>query len=218
MVGIERLNNEENIIFDHEYDELTKVFSDQREIWDIFQRHRASVFHSCEVAKKEFKGDFWGIDAQTGFGWSLIRPEFLRRRTTDTGVTRTEWDQFPAVPGWADWIVGAAAGQPIQINEDCMLVLLAHGNYSPSVKSYAAKYQIGNHIYPIWYFEWGQRLLGSSGLKVWEFPKTMVVTPRTNMYVRLKYSATGLDIPLIHGIAFAEASYLQTETPTLQAP
>jgi len=58
----------------------------------------------------------------------------------------------------------------------------------------------------------------TDSLQVWEFPSPFIIMPRNYFYFRLKYTTTGEDIAGILGITFAKASYIQTETPTLQSP
>lgn len=213
-VPTEPLRPEEEKIFEAEFPRLTAAFTSERRVIEIFQNNKAFLHEACMIAKKEFKTDFRGINASSGFGWQLIRPEHLLRLTTDTGVANTEWTRTVAARGWTDWIGTAAAFN--QIDEDAMVVMLAQMNFSTSPKSFAAVYRLANVVYPVWTFEWAMRMKDS--LKVWEFPAPIVVKPKNFVYTRLKYTATGEDIPGVLGVTFAKATYLQTETPTLESP
>ena len=213
-IPVENLTPEEMKIFNAEYPRLAAAFTSDRRVLEIFQNNAAFVLEACRIAKKEFKTDFRGINASSGFGWQLLRAEHLRRLTTDAGVAHTNWEITVGAQGWGDWIGTSTTFN--QINEDAMVVLLAQLNYSPSPKSYAAIYRLANIVYPVWYFEWAMRM--TDALKVWEFPAPMILRPRNFIYAQLKFTNTGEDIPAIQGITFAKASYLQLATPTLQSP
>lgn len=211
-VPVEALQPEEEKIFSAEFTRLTAAFTSERRVIEIFENNRAFIHEACMIAKKEFKTDFRGINASSGFGWQLLRPEHLHRLVADTGVTHTEWNVTVGAVGWSDWIGTSTTFN--QIDEDALLVMLGQLNYSPSPKSYAAVYRLANVVYPVWYFEWAMRM--RDALKVWEWPSPVVLKPKNFIYARLKYSATGEDIPGILGVTFCKATYLQTETPTLQ--
>jgi len=214
MVEIEDLTKDELDIFEAEFLKLPAQFVTERKVIDIFENNKDFILECARMAKAKYKATFFGVDAQTGFGWQLIRPEHVLRLTTDTGVTNTEWKKTIAAPGWADWIGTSAS--PIKIKEEALLCLLGLVNYSPSPKAYACVLRLQNITYPIWYFERPMRVQDS--LKVFELPKPKAILPERNLYGRLKYSATGEDETGLLGITFAEAWYLQTETPTVESP
>jgi len=210
----EELGKEELEIFDAEFLSLPASFLADRKVMEIFENNKAFILECAKMAKAKFNASFWGVDAQTGFGWQLIRPEHLLRLTTDTGVANTEWKKTIAVAGWADWI--GTSTTPNKIKEEAILCILGLFNYSPSPKAYACVMKIQNITYPVWYFERSMRLQNS--LKVFALPKPKAILPERTIYAQLKYSATGEDETGILGICFGEAIYLQDKTPTLESP
>lgn len=210
----EELSREGMEMFEAEFLSLPASFLADRQVVDVFENNKSFILECAKIAAAKFKASFYGVDAQTGFGWQLIRPEHLQRLTTDTGVTNTEWKRTVAAPGWADWI--GTSTSPRKIKEEALLCVLGLFNLSPSPKAYAAVFKVQNITYPVWYFERAMRVQNS--LKVYALPKPKAILPERNVYARLKYSATGEDETGILGITFAEASYLQTETPTIESP
>jgi len=210
----EELGKEELEIFDAEFLSLPASFLADRKVMEIFETNKDFILECAKMAKAKFNASFWGVDAQTGFGWQLIRPEHLLRLTTDTGVTNTEWKKTIAVAGWADWI--GTSTTPNKIKEEAILCILGLFNFSPSPKAYACILKVQNITYPVWYFERAMRLQNS--LKVFALPRPKAILPERTIYGQLKYSATGEDETGVLGITFAEAIYLQEKTPTLESP
>jgi len=213
-VPAQNLAPEESKIFEAEFPRLTAAFTSERRVIEIFEHNKAFIVEGARIAKDQFKEAFFGINASSGFGWQLLRPEHLLRTTSDSGVTNTEWIQTVGTAGWTDWIGTSTTMN--QINDSALIVMLAQLNYAPSPKSYAVVHRLRNVIYPVWYFEWAIRM--REALKVWEFPEPIILKPKAHIYSQLKYSATGEDIPAILGVTFAKADYLQTQTPTLESP
>lgn len=201
-------------IFNAEFLSLPASFIANRKVMEVFENSKDFILECAKMAKAKFEASFYGVDAQTGFGWQLIRPEHLLRLTTDTGVTNTEWKKTVATPGWADWI--GTSTTPNKVKEEALLCVLGLLNYSPSPKVYAAILKVQNITYPTWYFERAMRLRNS--LKVFALPRPKAILPERNVYAQLKYSTTGEDETGLLGITFAEASYLQEKTPTVESP
>ena len=212
----EELAREGMEIFEAEFLSLPATFLADRKVMEIFENNRAFILECAKIAKAKFKASFYGVDAQTGFGWQLIRPEHLLRLTTDTGVTNTEWEKNIPVRGWRDWI--GSSTTPNKIKEEALLCVLGIMNYSPSPKATACVVKVQNITYPVWYFERAMRVYMNNSLKVFQLPKPKAILPERNVYARLKYTMPGLDETGLLGITFAEASYLQVETPTVESP
>lgn len=208
------LSRAELDIFEAEFLSLPASFLANRKVMEIFQNNKNFILECAKIAKSKFDASFYGVDAQTGFGWQLIRPEHVLRLTTDTGITNTEWKKTIAAPGWADWI--GTSTTPNKIKEEALLCILGLLNYAPSPKAYAAILKVQNITYPAWYYERAMRVRNT--LKVFALPKPKAILPERTVYGQLKYSATGEDETGLLGITFAEASYLQEKTPTVESP
>lgn len=212
------LDSKEGQIWEAEFVELTSAFAlDQQgeRIRAIFERSRSLIQGAAAIAKAEFRGSsFGGVDAQGGFGWQLLRPQHLRRLTTDAGVTDTDWKRTIAIPGWNYYIGTATAFN--QISRRALVVLLGLINHDPSPKSVAMQLQIAGITYPIWDMYEPMKLEG--GTRILSFPKPKVIPPLEQLKVQLFDHAAGSDEPQILGITYAESGYLQLQQPALESP
>lgn len=188
----------------------------------IFQRNQAFVFDMAGIAKATFKGQsFNGIDAQGGFGWSVLRPEHLLRTSTGTtsGTTSSatggaDWTRAIAAPGW-NFFIGTTTVNN-QVSRRAFLILLGIVNHSPSPKSVGAQLKISGVTYPAWDIYWPMR--GKQLYTAWAIPKPKALQPLDIFTLQMKDIATGADEPQIIGITYAEAGYLQLQNPTLESP
>ena len=212
------LGPEESQIWDAEFVELTSAFSDDQQgerIRAVFERSRNLIRGAAAIAKAEFRGSsFGGIDTQGGFGWQLLRPQHLRRLTTDAGVVNTDWKRTVAAPGW-NYYVGTATAFN-QINRRALVILLGIVNHDPSPKSVAMQLQIAGITYPVWDYYNAMKLEG--GIRTWSFPKPKVIPALEQLKIQLFDHATGSDEPEILGVTYAEAGYLQLQAPALESP
>ena len=206
---IEAFDAREGEIWDQEFQSLVESLLEFREQATIYNRRRDWLRRVGQRAKAELKEAFNGILAQTGFGWGLIQPEYLRATTTTNTI---DWKQTLATTGWQDWLGSAATKN--QINEDLFLAIIGLGNYDPSPKSIAVHLNIEGVTSPIFDFQFAVR----SGIKAWGLPQPLGLSPKASIHWRQKPIATGSEEMYPFGIAYAESSYLQDETPTLQAP
>ena len=216
MVEMDPLTTEEQSVFDLEYTELVTAFTPYRQVQDIFMDRKDYVLNVCQMAKKQFTETFYGIDASGGFGFTMIRPEHVRRLTTDTGTTHTTWEVAVGTQGWANWIGSATTAN--KLKKEALIVILGLIDYVPSPKASAMIAKFANITFPVWYFEFAMRYQGAQGVHVWKLPKPKVIFPDKPIYIQVKYTATGLDELALLGITFAKADYLQTATPTVESP
>ena len=206
---LENFNDRERQIWDAEYLSLVESLFEFREQATIYNRARTFLLNVGMRAKAELKEAFNGINAQTGFGWGLIQPEYLRATTTTNTI---DWKQTLATTGWQDWLGSAATKN--QINEDLFLAIIGLGNYDPSPKSVAVHLNVEGVTAPVFDFQYAVR----NGLKAWGLPQPIGLSPKASIHWRQKPIATGSEEMYPFGIAYARSSYLQDETPTLQAP
>jgi len=206
---LEAFDSRENTLWTTEFQALVNSFLEFREFAAAYLRAQPWLQVVAQRAKAELKEAFNGILAQTGFGWSLIQPEHFRATTT----TQTQdWVRNPTAVGWNDWIGSAATKN--QINEDAFIAIIGLGNYEPSPKSVATHLNVEGVTSPVWDYQFAVR----TGLKVWGLPQAIALSPKSSVHFRVKDIATGRDEPYPFGITYARSSYLQDETPTLQAP
>lgn len=211
-------NEKEQAIFDNEWGELVSTFSPDQpgeRIRALFERNRPFILECAQYSKAQFKGEtFYGLEPVGGFGWSLLRPQHLRRLTTDTGTTNADWRRTVTAPGY-NYYIGTAAAFA-QINRRACVVILGVHNHSPSPKSVGALLQVSSISYPPFDFINAMRAYRSS--KIWGLPKPKYIPALEQLTLRMYDDATGLDEPQILGITFAESGYLQLQNPALEAP
>ncbi|MFA5892324.1 MAG: hypothetical protein WDA27_15470 [Actinomycetota bacterium] len=211
MVSLQ-LVGEENGIFATEFQSLVESFFVEREFAAIFLRNRDFLMEVAAKAKAEFQETFWGVLAQSGFGWGLIRPEHVRHLTTDADTVNIDWVRTVAAVGFTDWIGSAATKN--QINRDAYLAIIGIGNFDASPKSVATRWNVEGTTHPVWDYEWSVK----NGLKLWSLPRPQSVSPRRSIHFRLKAIATGRDEPFLVGMTFARSNYLQQEAPDIESP
>lgn len=207
------LGPQEESFFQSEYQNLVDAFLVEREFSAVFLRARDWLHAIAMRAKAELGEAFNGVLAQTGFGWQLIQPEHVLRLTTDGATVHIDWTRAPATVGWKDWIASAATRNVIH-RDVGFVAIVGQGNYIAAPKSVATHYSIGGVSHPVWDYQWAVR----TGLGVWALPEPQALGGRTSFNTRLKDIATGADEPFLFGMTFARASYLQNETPTVDAP
>ena len=209
---------DETKIWEAEFMELTGSFARDQQgerIRLMFDRNKEFLRNAGGIAKSHFQGaSFGGVDAQGGFGWTLLRPEHLLHTTANADSVNIDWKRSPATDGF-NYFIGSATVFN-QINRRALVVLLGIVNHQPTTKSVGAQFQIEGILYPPYDFYTAMRLLGSA--RVWSLPKPKVIPPLGQLKLQMRDVDTGLDEPQILGITYAESGYLQTQVPDLEAP
>jgi len=205
-VKFKAMTDKEIEIFDKEWDALVAMHFAERKIIDIFEKNKAYVAESADLACAKMKKPYGGINAAAGqIGPTMPRPEFYR----DYEDPSAKWEVNVTATGWAN-LWGTAANK-LKVEEEALYVHLGLINYCPSPKSTAWRIEMEDKILPVYNIEHAMRSEGA--IKVFEFAKPHRIVPESSFYTRVKYDALGVDELAPLGIIFADGAQLRKETP-----
>lgn len=206
----EELSSDEQAIFDEEWDSFISRQYPQRELIDVFERHKSQVVEALKIAKYQIEADFGGINAGTNeIGWSSIQPNFILATGTPTYSTSTWRKNYltsDVTTMWKDFV--GASGSQRQLSKYATMILL--GVYDPVdvPKISAMKATIKGKEYPIWYMQEALQ----AGAHIYELPKPMVIEKEQPMHLRVKVAQAGDDELSLLGIYFAKGDHLRDES------
>lgn len=222
----QNLTDAENSLFNLEWPALISAFaSDQpgEYIHQLFERNKEFIRYAVSVGKAVFQQPFNGVDAQSGIGWQLIRPEVVLQSSTNTvsGTTANsfkDWTRTVAVAGFNYWIGTSSVYN--QINRRALLVLLGIADWSPAPKSTGLQLFIQGLTYPVYDYYYmvkaGEQVPGV--LPVFGFPQPKLINRLDQFKIQSKDSFTGSDELQLLGVLIGESGYLQLQSPTLETP
>jgi len=176
----------------------------EREIADIFVRHKAEILVAAMVAKKQFGKSFGGERPEANqFGMVLSRAAYF-------GVGDDWEDAAPFTTGSPqNWIhsgttlLGGTAGNPIKIGENAVHCILAIGSYHPSPKIESVKLEIDGKPKPIVYTGWNVKL---SDLALKELDKSIILyedrTFLAKVFISEKFGSSVDDYPYLLAVSF----------------
>lgn len=222
----QNITDGENALFNLEWPALVGAYaSDQpgEYIKQLFERNKEFIRYAVSVAKATFQQPFNGVDAQSGIGWQLLRPEVVLRSSTGTvaGTTAnsfTDWTRAVAATGFNFWIGTSTTFN--QINRRALIVILGVADWSPAPKSTALQLFIQGLTYPVYdyYYQmkYGQSVPGVGS--IFGFPQPKLINRLDQFKIQSKDSFTGSDELQLLGVMIGESGYLQLQSPALETP
>jgi len=184
-----------------EVPKLLTLVLDERYMADIFEMYYPDLLLAAMIAKNKLDNvEFQGIDPESGFGASLIRPEH---------VGLTTWSKTYSSTGWTDHI--GSSSSPVTIHEDigAMAIIGLIELREPIASAYQV--YINSRPKTVQYIEYQLR---KSDLYFAQFAKVYIVKGKQRLNTRVKVDATGTSELALFGIVFARAEYLRQESPT----
>ena len=200
----EKLDAKELELFEVSFRRQFVLAFPEREIVDIFLRHKAEILAAAMIAKKQFDKSFGGEFPSSGqFGMVLARASYF-------GIGDDWEDAAPFTTGSPqNWIhsgttlLGGTAGNPIKIGENAVHCILAIGSYHPSPKIESVKLEIDGKPKPIVYTGWNVKL---SDLALKELDKSIILyedrTFLAKVFISEKFGSSVDDYPYLLAVSF----------------
>lgn len=208
------LTQNEQDIFNAEWDKFIALHYKEREFMDIFEDNKSQVLDSIKIAKFQLEVEFGGINAATNqFGWTAIQPNFVLATTTPTYSTNT-WNKnyvtSDVTTMWKD--LWGSSTTDLQVSKYGTMILL--GFYDPVEipKVSALKGKIKGEELPIWWVEPALR----SGVHIYELPQPIVIEKEQTYYIQAKIARAGDDELQPFGVFFGRGDYLRNKSAYAQ--
>lgn len=204
----EALLQDEEDIFNAEWDALTTKHYQFRESSDVFSDHRDAIHEATEIAKYQLEADFGGQNAQTNqFGWMPILPNFLLATSTPTYQTAT-WRQYietsDVTTRWKDYIGSSASNLKLSKYAAMIIIGFADPVTDPKIDAILAKAK--GQEYPIWAF--GDAMRGTDN-NIYELTTPLVIEPEQEIYLQQLCGRAGLSELRPIGIYFAKGDHMR---------
>lgn len=208
------LTEQEQNIFNAEWDKFITVHFPEREFMDIFEDNKQQVIDALKIAKFQLELEFGGINAASNqIGWTMIQPNFVLATTTPAYSTSTwmkNWDSSNVTTIWND-LWGSSTTYK-QVSKYATMLLL--GFYDPVdlPKVSAIKANIKDTEYPIWWIDHAIR----SGVHIWELPQPIVIEKEQTYYFQAKIARPGDDELQPFGVYFGRGDHLRNKSAYAQ--
>lgn len=208
---VETLTKRELELFDRSFERQLVLAFKEREIVDVFLRHKAEILLGAMIAKKQMSTTFDGELPDSGkFGMVVTRAAFF-------GIGDDWEDAAPFSTGApTNWIhsgttlLGGTAGNPIRVEKNAVHVIVGVGSLHPSPKIESLKFKIDGKEKPVMVTGWP---LKESGLAIKEFNNAFVFgegkTILAQVFISGAYGASVDDYPYLLGVSFIKEEALR---------
>lgn len=179
----------------------------EREIIDVYMRHRVEILMGAMVATKQLKKRFDGERPEAGkFGMIPTRAGYL-------GIG-DDWDDVSAFTGGAlqNWIhsgttlMAGSAGNAVKIGENAVHIVVAIGDYHPEPKLESLQLTVDGKPKPGIYCRFAQTL---SDLKIKELDVAFIFKYGTTVLGKVFQKQTGDTWPYPFGASFVPENILR---------
>jgi len=210
------LGPEGNEIFDDDYEALvshyTKYTSDPGNLEKILMGYKRGMKQLAMKAKLEIQpaaGGFYGMNAMTGFGMQMIRPDHLvpaaQGRTFDanlSGLTANSWYGY-----LHNGAIGAAYDPtPLYLRKELGVAIAGFVNTGDAIVD-ELQFEIRGKPLPVWNMLTQMR---GADDNIFLLPKVLWLDPAIQYRSQFKINSTGGSMSLIPiGITFARAEWMQ---------
>jgi len=198
------LSRDELDIFDLDLMKLSKYFSQNRDLQNLFLEDRDTYLWAASIARKQLNKGFGGNVPGSGeFGMQLIRSQSV--------LVATDWLRSYSSAGWQNVFGSSTTLVDLSVttglNPQNRLLLCFPKLFNTTIpKLTEIWFHIGPTDYPIWPTNWG----AVGDLFVMGLPATPLIVKNGRFYMRGSVgSAIGVvdgSAPL--GLAFADAEYM----------
>jgi len=222
-LDIEAWTPEMNERFDKDFERLIAFYTEYsapgganiiRGIFESAKEAFRIIGQACKNDITPSPGAFNGVRAQTGYGMTTIRPDYLvptaQGRTFDTsvsGLTANSWYGL-----WHNGTIGASYdATPLYLRKELGLGILGVMELSPSPIVEELQLEMNDVPNPVYNLVPAIHI----GLRVARFPTVEYFKPANRYRSQAKFAAasgTTYLVPL--GIAFVTAEWLRTTQPT----
>jgi len=214
--------NEEKFI-GSELDKFRRSFERQfvlaikeREIVDIFLRHRVEILMGAMVATRQLKKRFDGERPEAGkFGMIPIRAGYL-------GIG-DDWDDVSAFTGGSlqNWIhsgttlMGGTAGNAVKIGENAVHIVVGIGDYHPSPKIESIQLTLDGKPKPGIYCKFAH---ANSDFAIKELDVAFIFKFGTTVLGKVFQKQTGDSWPYLLGVSFVPENILREYVDVANLP
>jgi hypothetical protein len=227
QIDLTSWSKEEAEVFRKDFPRLVAMYTqhsvdrEQRHlVSDLLIKHIADFALVGQIAKDKLlpsSGVFGGMNATTGYGMQLIRPDYLflaaQGRTYDRTVAGVKDNWY----GWAhNGMIGAVYGAaPLYLRKEVCLGIVGFHELGAVPGVEEMKWEINNKPLPVWNMLAQMR---AADIPLFELPQIMVLEPAVQYRSEYKQGFANGNIGLMAvGIAFARSSYMLEETPAQPA-
>ena len=208
------MTDSEKALFEDEWDKLWTRHFRFREVNDVMQDHKGSIFEACEIAKYQLEASFGGANANTNeFGWAAIQPNFLNASTAV--YSTSTWVKYYATSHvttrWNDWIGSSTTALKLSKYATMIIVGFADPIDVPKVDAILAK--IKGRDYPIWYLN---EHFEETDYHVAELPTPIVIEREQELYLQALVGRAGKDLLRPIGVYFGKGDHLRSKTAYAQ--
>ena len=210
---VEELTERELAAFERAFERLLVFQFPEREVRDIFVRHKGEILFGCMIAKAQFDADFDGESPDSGkFGMTVTRACYL-------GVGNDWEDASPFSTGSPqNWIhsgtslLGGTAGNDIKIGKNQVTVVVGVGSYHPSPKIESFAFWVDGNPKPTVTVGY---LWKVSDLHVKELDKAIILyedrTFLAKVFISAALGTSVEDYPYLLGVSFLPESILRAD-------
>lgn len=209
------LTQDEQNIFNAEWDKFITLHYQQREFMDVFEDNKSQISDALKIAKYQLEMEFGGINAATNqIGWTFIQPNFVLAQSAVPTYSTSTWMKNYAtsdvVSMWAD-LFGSSTTD-YHVSKYATMILL--GFYDPVdvPKISAIKAKIKGEDYPVWWVEEAMR----EGVHIFELPQPIVIEKEQTYYIQAKIARAGDDELQPFGVYFGRGDHLRNKSAYAQ--
>lgn len=209
------LTQEEDDLFELEWDKVVTRHFIVREWLDIYQDHKEAIKEACRIAKYQLESPFGGFNARTNeFGWTPIQPNHLLATSSAVYSTAT-WNKWWATSDvttrWADFVGSSTTNFKLSKYSTLCIVGFADPVEVPKIDAILAR--VKSIDYPIWYFA---DQMAEQDMHVVEAVEPIILEKEQEMYLQVLVGRAGLSKFRPLGINFSKGDYLRQKTAYAQ--
>ena len=210
------LTSKELEIFERTFERMLVQYFPEREIREIFLRHKGEILLGCMVAKNQFEKEFDGEMPSSGkFGMIISRASFF-------GIGDDWEDASPFTTGSPqNWIhsgtslLGGTAGNAIKIGENAVHVIVGVGDLHPAPKVESIKFWVDGKPKPVIYTGWTWK---TSGIPVKELESAIILKEDTTflakVFISAAFGSSVDDYPHLLSVSFLPEDALRLHDAT----
>jgi len=209
------LTQDEQDIFNNEWDKFVTLHYPEREFMDIFEDNKQQILDTLKIAKYQLEMEFGGINASSNqIGWTMIQPNYVLAQDAVPTYATTTWKKNYATSDvttmWA-YLWGSSSTDFHVSKYGCMILL---GFYDPVdiPKISAVKAKIKGDEYPVWWIEHALK----AGIHVYELPQPIVLEKEQTYNMQAKCASAGDDELQPLGVYFGRGDHLRSKTAYAQ--
>ena len=228
-VDYEKLTSDELGLFDVSFERQFVLAFPQREVVDIFARHKREVLMGLMIARGQMDAAFDGMfPGSNKIGMGEIRACYL-------GIG-DDWEDITRIYGGAQgywnvgtpqpWIssgttyLGGSSSNPVRIEENQVTVAVAIGSKHVSPKLESVYLEIDGKAKPIIPCHFATRMVPYGAIPIKEFDDALILHKNKEILARVFFSdAFGetvskvIDFPYLLGVSFIREPELRVQDP-----